>query len=106
MPSGGWVAEQCAWNGPTSGFFLSVGTTTSIMSFADPAAPNATVMLVQFTAQAGTSTPKTESGIGDGAALTATGIAAYAGGTYVQVTNLGLTEVQLIEIAKLVVAQL
>jgi hypothetical protein len=103
MPSGGWVAGQCAWNGPTSGFFLGVGTAASIAAFGDPAAADAKARLARFKSGAGT--PKDVAGIGDGAAVSPSGIAAYRGGTYLEITNLGLTEDQLVEIMKLAVVK-
>jgi hypothetical protein len=104
MPSSGWIASQCAWNGPGAGFFISVGTAESIAAAADPAAPDAAAKLALFKQQA--TGAKDVPGIGDGAVLTPGGIAATQGDTYLQITNLGLTEEQLIAIAKLAIAKL
>ncbi|MFZ0323940.1 MAG: hypothetical protein WAN48_07395 [Actinomycetes bacterium] len=105
VPASGWVATQCAWNGPGAGLFLSVGTAASIAASGDPAAPDAKAKLAQFKQQAGT-TAKDVPAIGDGAVLTPAGIAVFKGDTYLQVTNLGLTEDQLTELARRAVARL
>jgi hypothetical protein len=105
MPSRGWVAGQCAWNGPKAGFFVSVGTAASLTSSGDPAAPDAKAKLAQFKTVVGDRTSKDVAGIGDGAVLSTSMIAAYKGSTYVQVTKLGITDRQVIEIAKLVIVK-
>jgi hypothetical protein len=105
MPNDGWIAGQCAWNGSESGFFLSVGTAESITASGDATVPDARAKLAQFKEQAG-SNARDVPGIGDGAVIGATGLAAYRGRTYVQFTNLGLTEDQLIQIATLAVGRL
>lgn len=105
MPNGGWVASQCAWNGPSSGFFLGVGTAASLKAAGDPAALTAKAKLAQFREQGGASA-KDVPGIGAGAVLTTAGLATYKGGTYLQFTNLGLTGDQLVKIAKLAVTRL
>ena len=104
MPSSGWAAGRCSWSGGGSGFAISVGTAASIAASGDATTPDAAAMVAQFREQA--SAAKDVGGIGDGAVLTAGGIAASKGGTYLQVANLGLTEDQLIEIAKLAIAPL
>jgi hypothetical protein len=106
-PRSGWVAGECALNSPSSGFIVSVGTATSIKAFADPAAPNAKAKLALFAKQASaTGTPTVVADIGDGAVLSASGMAAYKGGNYVQITNLRLTDEQLVKIMKLAIGRL
>ena len=104
MPSSGWAAGRCSWSGAGSGFAIGVGTAASIAAAGDATTPDAAAMVAQFRQQA--SAAKDVAGIGDGAVLTTGGIAASKGGTYLQIANLGLTEEQLIEIAKAVVAGL
>jgi hypothetical protein len=106
MPNTGWVAGQCAWNGPSSGFFIGIGTADSLADAGDPTVADAKSKLAQFKNQAAGGRATEVEGIGDGAIVTPAGIAAYKGGTYIQVTNLGLSNEQMIEVMKAAIRKL
>lgn len=108
MPIGGWIAGQCAWSAKGAGFELSVGTDASIKAFNEPTVSDAKTKLASYRAQAsgGGEKPKDVADIGDGAVSSATGMAAFKDGTYVEIRNLGLTEDQVVEIVRLVIAAL
>ena len=103
MPSGGWLTSGCSWGGSTSNFIISIGTASSIQKFGDPAAPDVKAKLQQYKQQANGSDV---TGIGDAAVLGANGMAAYKGGTYVEVEKLRLTDIQLSKIMKLLMSRL
>jgi hypothetical protein len=107
MPSAGWVAGQCAWSSPSSSFMMSVGTAASIQTFDDPAAPNARSRLDEFRKRlSALGTVQEIAGVGDGAVLGQTGMAAYKGETYIEVLKLRLTDTQLIDVVKAAVGKL
>ena len=107
VPSGGWAAAQCAWNGETSSFIVRVGTPESITAFGDSAAPDAKALFAAFKRQAdGSGDAKEVPGIGDGAVFIPGGMAAYRGGTYVEVTRLRLTDEQLVDIMRMLIANI
>lgn len=107
IPGAGWVTGQCAWSSPIAAFLISVGTSASIQSVGDPAVQDAKDKLAEFQQRmAAAGSPRPVSGIGDGAIVAKAGMAAYKGPIYLEVTNLRLTEDQMIEVVKLVVARL
>ncbi len=102
LPGGGWVAGQCAWSSPTAAFLVSVGTAASIKSVGDPAVWGVASKLAEFEQRmALRGESKAVPGIGESAIVAEAGMGAYKGDTYVEVTNLRLTENQMIEIVKL-----
>lgn len=91
VPSGGWIAGQCSWSGSESAFILSIGTPESISSFEDPAEPDAAAKLAGYSErQAGAVQEVAD--IGDAAVRGATGMAARAGDTYLELEVLSLAE--------------
>jgi hypothetical protein len=103
MPASGWVASQCAWNGPTASFFLSVGTADSIEAFGDASAPDPEGMLDAYREEtSGEERPD----LADGAVLSSGGLALQQEDRYVEITRLRLSDDQLIAIGELVAAEL
>jgi hypothetical protein len=101
LPVGGWVASQCSWKSPIAGFLVSVGTPESIKAFADPAGPDAEAKIADYRQRAVASGGARDvAGIGDDAAISASGLAARIGGYYVEILRSTLTDDQLIEVAK------
>lgn len=101
LPAGGWVASQCSWRSPVSGFLVSVGTPESIEAFADPAVPNAEAKLADYKQRAVASGGARDlSEIGDGAVIGASGLATRIGGNYVEILRSTLSDEQLIEVAR------
>jgi hypothetical protein len=106
-PAAGWVVGQCAWSGSSSAFLVSVGTSDSIAKVGDPGVTDAKAKLGEFERRmAGADAAKPVSGIGDGAVVAKPGMAAYKGDLYVEVTNLRLTETQLVDVVRLAIADL
>jgi hypothetical protein len=99
LPGGGWVASKCAWSSPLSSFLVSVGTSASLAAF-DPAVPDAKAKVADFKQNVSAAGAKDVAEIGDGAVLGSTGLAAYSGGTYIEILRLSLTDDQLVQIAK------
>lgn len=105
VPSGGWIAGQCSWSGPETGFFLSIGTETSIADFGDPAATDARSRLEAFsTRQADQAREVSE--IGDGAVAGPSGVAARVGTTYLELEVLSLPDGQAEQVLQLAVDNL
>lgn len=101
LPAGGWATAQCAWSSPTSSFLVRLGTSDSIKAFNDPATPDAEAMFADFKQEVTRSgSTRDVPGIGDGAVLGATGLAAYSGGTYLEIMRLRLSDEELTELAK------
>ena len=107
MPRTGGIASQCAWNGPGAGFIVSVGTDASLQATGNAATPDAKAKFDELREQVQAEPGyRALPGIGDGAFLRQAGAALYLGHEYVEITNLGLTEAQVIQVAMAVVARL
>jgi hypothetical protein len=107
VPGGGWVAGQCAWSSSEAAFLLSVGTPASIKAVGDPGVLTAMDKLEEFAQRNATGgAAKPFEGVGDGAIVAESGMAAYRGEFYLEVMNLRLTETQMIEIVKRAVNRL
>lgn len=107
VPAGGWVAGQCAWSSQTAAFLVSIGTAESIKSVGDPGSSGVASKLAEFEQRmALDGEPKAVAGIGESAIVAEAGMAAYKGDFYIEVTNLRLTEDQLVNVTKLAIAGL
>lgn len=105
VPSGGWLAGQCAWSGPETGFFLSVGTEASISALEDPAEADAQAKLAAFTTRQADEVREIND-VGDGAVAGPSGIAATVGSTYLELEVLSLTGEQPEQVMQLAIDNL
>lgn len=105
VPGGGWVAGQCAWSGPETGFLLSIGTGSSIAASDNPAEADAAAKLAAFsTRQADEAREVPETG--DEAVAGPSGVAARVGSTYLELEVLSLPDEQPEQIMQLAVDNL
>jgi hypothetical protein len=103
MPSSGWVAGQCGLSAASSGLMatISVGTKASLETSEDPGGSDAKSRLQAYAEQApGGLEPSAVPGVGDRAVQNPYGMAAYSGGVYVELVNLGLDDSQVVEVVK------
>jgi len=106
LPAGGWVAAQCAWSGPTSSLLVSIGTADSFAAFKDPATPDAKSKFSDYRQRFAAGSAAEQQGLGEGAVLSARGLAAYTGGTYLEIMRSSLTDDQLVAVARRILSQL
>lgn len=105
IPSGGWIAGQCSWSGPTTGFLLSIGTEESITAFQDPAEADAEAKLAAFSGRQADAAQEIPD-LGDGAVAGPSGVAARVGGTYLELELLSLSQEQALGVMRLAVDNL
>ena len=107
LPSGGWVASQCAWTSPFTSFLVSIGTAKSLTVFSADESTDAKSRLDDYRARALSSRGPTEvADIGDGAVIGPAGLAFATGEFYVEVLRLQLSEDHLVAIARLIARRL
>ena len=108
-PSSGWAAGQCTWTGESGAvlFSVSVGTEASLQDASDGLGTGAQARFEAYHAElAAREDAQDLPEIGDGAVAGPTGMAAYAGATYLEAVNLGVSQETLTELMTQMVANL